>query len=280
MINEHYKVAVLLTCFNRKNKTLHCLERLFTIEKNLTVYLVDDGCTDGTAQEIERMFPTVIVIKAEGNLFWNRGMHLAWDHAAKEDYDFYIWLNDDVLLYDNCFEELFQCLELSERNIIVSGIIETEDKRTILYGGFDENGRLIQATGQLNPITNLNGNVVLITKATYSLLGNLDPFFHHDLGDVEYGLRAQKMGIGVYTTRIPVASGEKNNICRVRLNGTSIKKRLKRLYSPLGANPSIIFYFRRKYYGLFNAALYFVFLHIINIFPDKLNRLIFGNRYI
>ncbi|MBF4518057.1 glycosyltransferase family 2 protein [Flavobacterium sp. ANB] len=274
------RIAVLLTCFNRKEKTIKCLNQLFKLKNDLDIYLVDDGSTDGTSEAILKEFRQVNLIEGSGNLFWNKGMNLAWEHAAKNDYDYYLWLNDDVVIYENCFEELFYCATLTENKAIISGIIESSDKKDTLYGGYDFNKKLIKPNGKLNAIKNLNGNVVLVPKKVYAVLGNLDNHYHHDLGDVDYGLRAQNNGIGVYTTRIGIASGEKNDICRVRQNNTTILKRFKRLYAPLGANPKIIFYFRNKYFGFANAFLYVLFLHFINILPDRLNILLFGNRYV
>lgn len=274
------KIAVLLTCFNRKAKTINCLNQLFKLKSDLDVYLVDDGSTDGTSKEVLKRFPQVNLIKGSGNLFWNKGMNLAWEYASQKDYDFYVWLNDDVVIYENCFDELYSCVNLTENNAIISGIIVTSDKKDTLYGGFDANKKLIKPNGNLNPIRNMNGNVVIVPKKVYKILGNLDNHYHHDLGDVDYGLRAQNHGIGVYTTRVPIASGEKNDICRVRQNNSNILKRFKKLYSPLGANPKIIFYYRNKYFGFFNAAFYFVFLHFINFIPDRVNKLLFGKRYV
>lgn len=274
------QIAVLLTCFNRKEKTMNCLSQLFKLKSDLDVYLVDDDSTDGTSEAVLKEFPQVNLIKGSGSLFWNKGMNLAWEHASKNGYDYYLWLNDDVIIYKNCFDELFSCAELTKNEAIISGIIETSDKKNTLYGGFDSNKRLIKPNGKLNSIRNMNGNVVIVPKEVYKILGNLDLHYHHDLGDVDYGLRAQNKGIGVYTTRIAIASGDKNDICRVRQNNTTIFKRFKKLYSPLGANPKIIFYYRNKYFGFINAVSYFAFLHFINIIPDKLNKLIFGNRYV
>jgi len=274
------QIAVLLTCFNRKEKTINCLNQLFKLKSDLDVYLVDDGSTDSTGDAVLLEFPQVNLIIGSGNLFWNRGMHLAWEHADKNDYDYYLWLNDDVIIYENCFDELFSCTELTENKSIISGIIETSDKKDTLYGGYDSNMNLIKPNGELNSIRNMNGNVVIVPKEVYKVLGNLDIHYHHDLGDVDYGLRAQNNGIGVFTTRVAIASGDKNDICRVRQNNTTISKRFKKLYSPLGANPKIIFYYRNKYFGFINAVCYFAFLHFINIIPDKLNKLIFGNRYV
>ena len=59
--------AVLLTVFNRKEKTLECLSRLFdqlpVEDLQIDVFLTDDGCTDGTAEAVENLFPSVHILK-------------------------------------------------------------------------------------------------------------------------------------------------------------------------------------------------------------------------
>lgn len=80
------KVAILLTVFNRKVKTLECLKNCYQqidvmkadVNYSFSVYMVDDGSTDGTADAVSEMFPQTHVIRSEGNLFWNQGMRLAW----------------------------------------------------------------------------------------------------------------------------------------------------------------------------------------------------------
>ena len=278
-MNEKNQIAALITCYNRKENTVRCIQQLLFLKEGIDVYLVDDNSNDGTWEEVQLVFPQVKLIKGNGDLFWNRGMHLAWKHASKEDYDYYLWLNDDVVLYQNCFEELFECEKLIESKCIISGIIESSEKSEILYGGTNSNKKLIIPNGKMNPITNMNGNVVLVPKDVFNLIGNLDPYYHHDLGDVDYGLMALKKGIGAYTTRIPVASGERNDLCRVRLNKTTLIKRCRKLYSPLGANPRISFYFHKKHYNFFYASLYFMFQHFLNIIPDGLNEKLFKNKY-
>jgi GT2 family glycosyltransferase len=273
------KIAVLLTCFNRREKSLTCLGSLLSIVPDCDIYLVDDGSTDNTAEAIKAQFPQVKVIAGDGNLFWNRGMCLAWKEAAKKDYDYYLWLNDDVVLYDGFLQELLECQSEADHKAVISGIIESQDKQEVLYGGTDMNRRLIQPNGKMQQITNLNGNVVLVPRSVYQQLGTLDPFFHHDLGDVDYGFRAAAKGIPVLSTRAAVAYGEKNHICRERLNNTTMERRFKRLYSPLGSNPNINFYFRKKHKSVFNAVGYYVFQHLLNVVPDKVNSTIFGTKY-
>lgn len=271
--------AVLMTCFNRKEKTIKCLNKLHSIKKDIDVYLVDDGSSDGTSDAVAKEFPSVNIIKGSGALFWNRGMCLAWKHAGVFDYDYYVWLNDDVVLYDNCFDEVVACSVLTDGKSIISGVIDSHDGNSIIYGGSDKNKKLIMPNGQMKKINNMNGNFVLIPRHVYHKIGNLDPLFHHDLGDVDYGLRAIKNNIDVLTTRVSIGSCDVNNFCRVRFWGVSLNKRFKKLYSPIGSNPKINFIFRKRHFGLINAISYYLFLHIINILPDGMIEKIFNNKY-
>lgn len=273
-------IAILITCFNRRKRTLKCLDQLFACKNDVDVYLVDDLSNDGTAEAIKLQYPQVNLISGTGNLYWNRGMLRAWSEAEKKNYDFYIWLNDDVVLYKLAFDELIDCSHIADNRAIISGIIETEDKSAIIYGGSDDHKRLIVPNGRMNEITYLNGNVVLVPKYVYNKIGKLDPVYHHDLGDVDYGLQARKNIIKVYTTRIPVAFGEKNNFCRIRLWNSSLIKRFKKLYSPLGNPPKINFHFRKKHFGLANAIRYYLFLYLINLLPDSIVKLCWGKKYI
>ncbi|MBT4779392.1 MAG: glycosyltransferase family 2 protein [Polaribacter sp.] len=273
------KTAVLLTCFNRKKHTLTCLNRLFFLSQEIDVYVVDDNSSDGTSAAILKKYPDVHIIKGNGDLFWSRGMHLAWEHASKHKYDFYLWLNDDVILYENCFDELYACTNILSCKGIVSGIIETADKSKIIYGGTDKQRNIIKPNGHLQQITNMNGNVVLIPSAVFEKLGNLDPTFHHDLGDVDYGYRTQKEGFSVCSTRVVVGSGQVNDLCRMRVKNCTLKERFQKLYSPLGSPPKLNFYFRKRHFGFLNAFSFYAFQLVLNTLPDSLVKFIFGNKY-
>lgn len=271
--------SIILTCYNRKEKTKKCLNSLLSILPNAHIYLVDDNSTDGTSKMIRKEFPKVHIIQGNGNLFWSRGMYTAWIEALKDKYDFYIWLNDDVELYPDFYQELMECQIIFNNNCIVSGIVESFDKKEILYGGSDKTKKRIIPNGIPQDITYMNGNVVLISQKVVDQIGIIDPVYHHDLGDVDYGLRAIKNNIKVITTRKAIAKGYRNNICRVRKWGTNIKERFKRLYSPLGANPRIIFYHRNKHFGFINAFLFVNYLFILNILPDCIISFIWKDKY-
>ena len=94
---KNSKIATLLTCYNRKEKTLLALEHLFVAAARLTdqsvkVFLTDAASPDGTAAAVREKFPEVNVIAASSDTFWCGGMRMAWDAAANsgEKFDAYL----------------------------------------------------------------------------------------------------------------------------------------------------------------------------------------------
>ena len=272
------KFAVLITSYNRKQITLDCLDKLFSLRNDIDVFLVDDSSTDGTFEAIKELFPQVNLILGNGNLFWCRGMNLAWKAAKqKSEYHFYFWLNDDLLLFDNAFEETLSCSSLCNNEAIISGLVQGSKTKKTIYGGFDLKKNKIEPNGEMIPISHLNGNFVLIPKFVFDKIGFFDDCYHHDIGDVDYGFSAQKANIEVLSTRCFIGTSDenlKNNSLRIRKENVSMRKRFKYLYSPLGANPFIHYHFMNKHKNVFSAIMYFIYLHIINIIPDNIfNRL-------
>lgn len=205
-------LAVLLTTFNRRDKTLACLAALETAARTAgllpTVYLVDDGSTDGTPEAVQHHHPQVRLI-AGGDLFWCRGMHRAMSAALAMDHDAYLWLNDDTNLHPQALATLMQCLrERQHRHgagqIVVGSTVDPVLQR-LSYGGERQAAwwkpltlRLVPPTHEVQAIDSMNGNIVLIDAAAAARVGNLDPQFAHAMGDTDYGLRAKRLGVGLW----------------------------------------------------------------------------------
>ena len=66
------KIAVLLTCFNRREMTLSCVRRINSQvnidDLEIEIFLSDDNSTDGTAQAVNSEFPFVKVLHGNGSL--------------------------------------------------------------------------------------------------------------------------------------------------------------------------------------------------------------------
>jgi GT2 family glycosyltransferase len=266
------KIAVLITCHNRKEKTLACLHSLFECNLPecylLDVFLVDDGSSDGTGDTVKSEFPTINVINGNGNLFWNRGMHLAWETAAKStNFDFYIWLNDDVELFVNSILDIiFTC---PEYDCIVVGFMRSKNEETTSYGGRNSKGDLLIPSGSPQICHVVNGNFVLVPVSVYNQIGNLDPLFPHTMGDYDYALRANKIGIKSITTPDFIGFCEKNeSLPQWCLTNVPFLKRVKSLYSPLGnSHPYYYFQFSFRHFGMLVAIKHLFSIHLRLLYP-------------
>lgn len=266
-------IAVLLTVFNRKEKTLECLERLYRLLPmdgyQVEVYLTDDGCTDGTPEAVAEKFPQVNVIHGEGDLFWNRGMWTAWDTAAKaKDYDFYLWLNDDTFVYDNMLKVLTEAAKGTKEEAIIVGATESSDHSSVTYGGRVKGGIVPKPNGKLIPVDYFNGNIVLIPQSVYHILGNLDYYFTHSKGDFDYGMRAKKAGVAMYQ------AGEVLGECDAHATfdkwcnpDVPFSQRWKMMHKPNGMPPVETFHLERRHKGLVMACVHFVSIHLRCLFP-------------
>ena len=262
------KLAALLTCHNRRELTLACLRSLMRVAPRIDIYLTDDGSTDGTAEAVVREFPQVRILQGDGTLYWNRGMYRAWQAALAGEYDYYLWLNDDLELQPGFLDELLQCALMQEDPSIVCGIVADQASGEVIYGGYDAQRRLVQPAACPQRIRLMNGNAVLVPHAVVRQIGILDPYFLHDLGDLDYGLRAQEQGIPVLSTRCVVALGHRNDVCRIRRWGTTIRGRFQRLNAPLGSPLRQNFYYRRRHFGWLHAVAFCTYVLVLNLLPD------------
>lgn len=200
-----------MTCHNRKELTLACLKKLrddpLFFDDNL--FLVDDGSTDGTADLVIAAVPGANVISADGSLFWNGGMRLAWDSAkaSGRDFDFYLWLNDDVLMAPGALSMLVADADsVAPRGgaVIISAATIEPSTNIVTYGAHVRPDprkplRLSLLAPQGHPVSadTISGNIVLVSDAAERVLGNMRPDFEHIYGDLDYGFRAQAAGIPI-----------------------------------------------------------------------------------
>lgn len=208
-------VCALLTCFNRRDKTLACLQALEVNRVEgvtLSAVLVDDGSTDGTAHAVREAHPWVQVVQGDGAMFWCRGMHRAFTEAQRQRPDFVLWLNDDTVLEPDALQRLLAChdalaslnLDASPAMIVVGSTADPSNGR-ITYGGerrcrWPRSMRFerIPPSDQPQRCDSMTGNIVLVDAAAAQRVGNLDPAFEHAMGDTDYALRARRAGVPVW----------------------------------------------------------------------------------
>lgn len=267
-------VAAILTVFNRKEKTLECLEKLYNQQipeaYELETFMVDDGCTDGTPDAVAENFPMVKIIKGSGDLFWNRGMHLAWKAAVThKKYDFYLWLNDDTFLFEGALNTMLKNSESKGNTAIICGTTQNTDGTKLSYGGSLPGKGILEPSNQLRECSYMNGNFVLVPEHVYNKVGLIDPVFRHSMGDLDYGLRAKKKGIKIFVaSQIIGVCDNHDTQPKWCLPDTPIIKRYKSLYSPLAnSHPYYFYIYELRHYGIFIATKHFFSIHLRATFP-------------
>ena len=259
-------IAILLACFNRKEKTLSCLkglhEALLPEGFHYEVTLLDDGSTDGTSAAVHENFPEVSIINGNGDLYWNQGMRVAWNEAIhKRKYDYYLLLNDDTDLFPDAIKKLVEAEEQLKKNLgksaIVIGSIADPTDGHLTYGGVKRESAylgikfsLVEPGQESIRCDTFNANCVLISKEIVDNVGILSDHFTHGMGDTDYGLRAAEKGFGCFIAPGYVGKCENNQTVNTWLDSNlTLKQRKESLYSPLGTPPDEWLYFVRRHAG-------------------------------
>ena len=256
------RVLGIFTCYNRKEKTIKCVENLIQGNPNILFYflVVDDGSTDGTNKALS-LYENVCIILGTGQCYYSGGMRLGIQ-AAKIKCDKYDWIllfNDDVDFFPFALERLIAYS--NEKNEIIVGATCNEHGE-LTYGGvlktsrFRPAFRIIMSQESRLYCDTFNANCVLIPKETFMSLPNIDSHYTHSLGDFDYGLEAKKRGIFIVVSDFFVGQCTQNSLegtwkdtCLCR------KERVKRKESPKGLPCREWFYFVKKNFGICSACI-------------------------
>ena len=263
-------IAVIITCHNRKEKTLHCLTNLFEAKKayghnevRLAVFLTDDGCTDGTAEAVDQLFDRheIHIIKGDGSLYWAGGMRAAWREALKEKerWDYYLLVNDDTYAFDNLFTEMIEahryCLRTFKRPGLYSGVTCAQGQPNVItYGGDREDWlcRLhrMKPNGQPQLVDEANANLLIVPAIVVDEIGIFYDGYVHGSADYDYSRLARRNNIPVLITAHTCGECEYDHDSMgqeaKKLFSMSLSERRRYLNVPLHSDAEYLLYIRRN----------------------------------
>lgn len=262
------RIAVLMTVHNRKAKTVRCLQSLqdtwlpYREQFGVEVFLTDDGCTDGTADAVSRLtldFP-VRILPGDGSLFWNGGMIQSWKAAlAAGSFDGYLWLNDDVEVLPEFWQDLPVVFSYARahygREGIYVGSTCDADTGAFTYGGFNYTNlwtlkdKMLPPNGEVQPCQAGHGNITYVAKEVVDKMGIFCEKYIHGGTDHDYTYLAHKAGFPLLV--LPHFSASCRNDHprdggRRNFFSLPLRERLKAMNNPRGINLHNALLFSRR----------------------------------
>lgn len=264
-MTKKISISVIMTCFNRRKKTVACLKSLLLQEDveqyEINFFICDDGSTDGTSSAVLELCPSATVVKGTGNLFWAKGMAKALKAANLVPCDFYLMVNDDVSFERDMLKTMMESFYALDCEGAISGAFKDPITGDYSYGGeriikrgFKEKTVEVLPNGEkMNFCDRANWNCFLISQDYYKRIGDIDDYYAHSYADYDYSNRIVQTGgkIGISFRYVGTCSrnSKKNTWMDSDL---STFERLKKLHRPNGIPiKSAIHYwgkFDRKYF--------------------------------
>lgn len=189
---------VIIPAHNRRTITLRCLENLRANGDldSFHLLVIDDGSTDGTAEDILAAYPQAEVVRGDGTLWWTGAIGLGMRRALDAGAEAVFWLNDDCHPHPGALKRLLASA-LQEDHITAAQPLTTVG---VIFSGFRKTWRGLQSVtcdpASHKDVDACNGNCVCVPRRVVERIGYPDhdafPQYH---GDTDYTLRATRAGI-------------------------------------------------------------------------------------
>lgn len=207
-------VAIIVLNHNKKNDILECLESIFKMDYcGFEVIVVDNGSSDGSAEEIKTKYPNVHLIESKINLGVAGGRNLGIRYAnEKLNFKFLLFLDDDVVIDKHALSEMANSFNANENiGIVTPKCYLTNIPGVIGYaGGMSVNlftgkitdiGNGEKDVGQFDKskIISSCGGICLVSNDLINKVGIFDEKFNpYGWEDVDLSLRAKAKDFKIF----------------------------------------------------------------------------------
>jgi len=241
MQNNRKSLFIVIPVHNRKRFTRDCLLSLRKQTfKNFTIIVIDDGSSDGTSEMIQKIFPEVVLLHGDGNLWWAQALNIGVNYVLNhsKDNDYILTLNNDTVVYPDYLQKLHDSALDYPKSLIGSISISIVDQSTVIDAGVRVNWstakfinlgkdkkyyKMMLSNSFIQKVDVLSGRGTLIPIDTFREIGLYD-FEHlpHYGADYEFSYRANLKGYSLFINNKAVvlsnarSTGLNNRVNRLR----------------------------------------------------------------
>ncbi|HEY0789040.1 MAG TPA: glycosyltransferase family 2 protein, partial [Thermoanaerobaculia bacterium] len=200
------RVDVVIVTWNGREDTLRAVEGVLSQRipqriSRLTVTVVDNGSTDGTASAIRSRFPQVRLHAMWANRGFTGGVRLG---VATSEADYAVLLNNDAIPEPEWLRELFEAIDAAPREVVAVGgqiVDPTGTLADFARGAMTFDGHAFQIGFRKNldevdvpppgaEIFFACGGNMIVRREPFLAIGGFDDDYFAYLEDVDFGWRS------------------------------------------------------------------------------------------
>ncbi|WDF62503.1 glycosyltransferase family 2 protein [Flavobacterium sp. KACC 22763] len=269
-------IYIIIPVLNRWNFTKACLESLcFQTYSKYKIVVVDHGSTDETSSEIRNIFPEVIILQGNENMWWTAATNLGVKYALYNQAEYVLTLNNDLIVDQNYLETIISTAADKYKSIIGSVSVDRRDINKIVFAGIKWNSvtakyRSAVSLEQEYETLRINNSIIesdllpgrgtLYPIEVFKSLGVFDEiYFPHYSADEDFSLRCKRNGYSLFVSTSSVVFSEVN---ATGLKNLHRKKTIKYWRDTLTSKKSPVNIKRRWYWAKKNSCcsiVYFLF---------------------
>ena len=208
-MNTVSKIGVVLVNWNGGDLTLACVNSLKRGDVvPWKIVILDNASTDGSAEKLAENHPDVHLIRSDVNRGFTGGNNVAIRYLLDQGSDFVWVLNNDTVVDEACLRMLLEAMIQDPGLAACSGkILYTNPPDQIWYAGSTWNewaltsphrGRGELDKGQYDESEDvhfISGCCMLVRQSVFSAVGLFDEVFFAYCEDVDWCIRARRMGL-------------------------------------------------------------------------------------